>query len=297
MLFSKLNRSLPISRFCFGCEPLGGTDWGDDFDFRDIEKAIKIAVENGVNFFDTADVYGLGLSEQRLSNILAEKRHDMFIATKGGVSWKQQKDGRATIKIDCSPDYIQYAVDKSLKRLRLDKIPIYYIHWPEIGQDVGIVANTLYKLQNTGKIGAIGCSNFSGEQLQRALEFAPISLIQLPVNILIDQPASDMINICTKNKVGIVGYNVLASGLLTGKFDTNTTFPNSDRRSRLPQFTGDGLINSIKRVGILRDEAIKRGLTLAQHSIAKALEAPAVEAAIVGIKQSKQLEENLLPFK
>lgn len=297
MLYSELNQSLPISKFCFGCEPLGGTDWGDDFEISDIEEAIEIALENGVNFFDTADVYGLGLSEQRLSEILAEKRHDLFIATKGGVSWRQHEDGRAVTGIDCSPSYIKYAVEESLKRLRLDKIPVYYIHWPEKGRDVGEIAETLYELQLAGKIGAIGYSNFSTEQLRRALEFAPISFIQIPVNILMDRPEPDITDFCKTNKIGIVGYNVLASGLLTGKFDRNTAFPSNDRRSRLPQFIGDGLLESVAQVDILRDKAAKDGVTLAQYSIMKALDMPAVEATIIGIKRPKQLKENLLPFK
>jgi len=287
---------ISVSRFCFGCEPLGGADWGDDVDVVEIEEAIELALDRGVNFFDTADVYGLGLSEIRLSEILGARRHDLVIATKGGVSWKKQKNGRAITRIDCSPGYIRAAVEKSLVRLRLERIPVYYIHWPQQDRDIAEAVETLYELQQSGKIGVIGCSNFSEQQLQRALEFAPVRLLQIPVNVLIDEPSPGIVDISRKSGIGIVGYNVLASGLLTGKYDVNSVFPVTDRRSRLPQFSGEGLRASIKRVEELRIEAKRSGLSLAQYAIKQALDKPGVEAAIVGIKRSRQFMENITPF-
>jgi aryl-alcohol dehydrogenase-like predicted oxidoreductase len=238
----------------------------------------------------------LGLSETRLSNILGEKRKDLVIATKGGVSWKYIEKGRAKTSINCSPDYIRAAVENSLKRLRLDNIPVYYIHWPKEGVDVALIADALYKLQCEGKINTIGCSNFSANQLERALEFAPIKLLQKPVNILLEQPSDEIVKVCRKNGVGIVGYNVLASGLLTGKFDINTTFPDTDRRSRLPQFVGDGLRKSLSKLNLLRENAYSVGQSLTHYSIKGALEEPEVNATIIGIKNVNQLKENLMPF-
>jgi aryl-alcohol dehydrogenase-like predicted oxidoreductase len=296
MQYFKLDQSTIVSRLSFGCEQLGGTDWGDDINVDEISEAVRHALESGVNFFDTADVYGLGLSEIRISNILAEKRHEVVIATKGGVSWKKKSDGRAEIRIDTSPKYIRSALEGSLKRLRVERIHVYYVHWPERERDVGPAVEALYELQNANKIGVIGCSNFSPEQLRRALEFAPIRLLQIPVNILFNRPTSEMMDICLKNGVGIVGYNTLASGLLTGKFTVNTTFPSNDRRSRLPQFIGSGLNRSVDRVEVLRKKAKCEGLSLAQYSIKRALNEHAVEATIIGIKQCIQLKENILAF-
>jgi len=285
-----------VSNFCFGCEPLGGADWGDDVNVVEIQNAIKRAIDLGVNFFDTADVYGLGRSEARLSKILGERRHDLVIATKGGVSWKLATNGRALTSVDCSPGYIRSAVENSLTRLRVDRIPVYYIHWPEKDIDVAQAVDALYELQNSGKIGVIGCSNFSAGQLQRALECAPIRFLQIPVNILMNWPDPELVDICEQNGVGIVGYNVLASGLLTGKYDMNATFPVSDRRSRLPQFTGDGLRASIDQVSRLQVKAEYAGISLAQYSIREVIDGPGVEAAIVGIKRSEQLDEIIRPF-
>jgi aryl-alcohol dehydrogenase-like predicted oxidoreductase len=296
MDYLPLDQSTIISRFCFGCEPLGGTDWGDDVDVCKIEESIELALDYGVNFFDTADVYGLGLSEIRLSKILANRRHDLIIATKGGVSWQQEGNARAVIQIDSSPEYIRSAFEQSLGRLKVEKIHVYYIHKPEKNKDVGPAIETLYELQHDNKIGVIGCSNFSAEQLQRALEFAPIRFLQIPVNILIDRPPLETVKICEKNNVGIVGYNVLASGLLAGKISAKTIFPSCDRRSRLPEFIGKGLNKSIGQVELLRKDANREGLSLAQYSIKRAMEFDAVEAAIIGIKQPKQLKENMHPF-
>ena len=109
-----------IPEFCFGCEPLGGSDWGD-IDLNKIETAVSLSLELGVNFFDTANVYGLGLSEQRLSSILGEKRHEVIIATKGGLSWKRENStSRAIIKRNSSPNAILSDIEGSLKRLRLE---------------------------------------------------------------------------------------------------------------------------------------------------------------------------------
>lgn len=296
MQYFDLGVPVLASRFCFGCEPLGGSDWGDDVDVDDITHAIEVALDQGINFFDTADVYGLGMSEVRLGNILGNRRHDQVIATKGGVSWKENSNGRAITSIDSSPEYIRSAVENSLRRLRVERIPVYYIHWPEKDKDVGLAAEALYQLQSDDKIGAIGCSNFSVVQLQRALEFAPIKLLQMPVNILMDQVSPDISDLCQKNEIAVIGYNVLASGLLTGKFGANTVFTKNDRRSRLPQFVGDGLVRSIDQVEGLLGDAKRAGLSLAQYSIKCALNQPAVEATIIGIKRTKQLEENVRAF-
>jgi len=120
-----------VSALCFGCEPLGGRDWGA-VDVTAIEVAIRESVELGVNFFDTAAVYGLGESERRLSIALGSRRHDVIVATKGGLSWSAPlADGRATVFRDSTRSSIRLGVEHSLRRLRLDRLPIFYVHWPD----------------------------------------------------------------------------------------------------------------------------------------------------------------------
>src|SRR6185312_8099008 len=125
-----------LSRICFGCEPLGGMDWGE-VDFNAVASAVERALELGVNFFDTAAVYGLGLSEERLAAILGRRRHDVVIATKGGLAWKIGRPGsRAIVSRDSSLPCLRHGVEASLRRLQLDRIPVYYIHWPDPNTEI-----------------------------------------------------------------------------------------------------------------------------------------------------------------
>lgn len=281
-----------LSSLCFGCEPLGGSDWGK-VNLNDIEAAIERSLELGVNFFDTADVYGLGLSEKRLSKILKERRFNLFIATKGGVSWVKKRNERASTSLDLTPDYITKAVHSSLRRLRLDVLPLYYIHWPDVNEDMSRTFECLSKLQRQGKINHIGCSNFNKEQLNVATERASIDFVQVPVNILKGYPENSVINICNKFKIKIVAYNVLAAGMLTGKFTLNTKFPSSDRRSRLFSYEGIEFKKQLSKIEKLKKIAQSEKLTLSQYAIRLVLDHKDIDYVITGIKTSKQAEENI----
>jgi aryl-alcohol dehydrogenase-like predicted oxidoreductase len=281
-----------ISRLCFGCEPLGGTDWGA-VDIAEIGRAIDRALELGIDFFDTADVYGLGLSEERLSQALGHRRHDVTIATKGGVSWSRTtSETRAKAGYDSSPKYLRTAVDDSLRRLRLDVLPIYYVHWPDPRTPIEATFSELEKLRTEGKIKSLGCSNYSVEQIDLACRAAAVEYVQLPINVLEGALAPDMTEACARHRLRIVAYNVLAQGLLTGKFDESTRFPQDDRRSRLPLFQGQRYKDALAKAAQIREVAAARSLTAVQYAIRWVLSQPQVASAIVGIKSVKQLEEN-----
>jgi myo-inositol catabolism protein IolS len=281
-----------VSKICFGCEPLGGADWGE-VDLEAIADAVDRALELGMNFFDTADVYGLGLSETRLSKILGQRRHDVVIATKGGMSWQLPvSGGRAVIRRDSSPKYLRGAVESSLRRLRLERLPVYFIHWPDPNIDVRTTFQCLTEMQNAGKIGWIGCSNFNAEQLNLACEVADVALVQLPVNILGEDLDPAIRQIVDDRDIGVVAYNVLANGLLTGKYGPKARFPESDRRSRLALFQGVAYLQALKQVHEISANASYEGLTCAQYSIAKVAKRTEVTSAILGIKNRQQLEEN-----
>jgi aryl-alcohol dehydrogenase-like predicted oxidoreductase len=281
-----------VSKICFGCEPLGGTDWGD-VDVGAIATAVERALELGVNFFDTADVYGLGLSETRLAAILGLRRHDVVIATKGGVSWDTTSfGGRASVSMDSSPKYLRCAVEASLRRLRLERLPVYLIHWPDPNTDIRKTFECLTELQHEGKIGWIGCSNFSAHQLRLACEVADVSLVQLPLNILYDDLDPAMRQLVHEKEIGVVAYNVLANGLLTGKYGPDASFPESDRRSRLPLFQGEAYQRALQQVSEISINAVTHGLSCAQYAIEKVAGRAEVVSAIVGIKNSQQIEEN-----
>jgi aryl-alcohol dehydrogenase-like predicted oxidoreductase len=281
-----------LSQLCFGCEPLGGTDWGT-VDTAEIERAIDRALDAGIDFFDTADVYGLGLSEERLSQALGHRRHDVVIATKGGVSWSRPNPRvRARVAYDSSPKYIRTAVDNSLRRLRLDVLPIYYIHWPDPKTPIETTFSELEKLRAKGKIRSLGCSNYSSDQIARACQAATVEYVQLPINVLESAPGPDMLEVCGRHQLRIAAYNALAQGLLTGKYTESTHFRPDDRRSRLPLFQGQRYRDALARAAQIREEAISEKLTAAQYAIRWVLRQPHVASAIVGIKNVKQLDEN-----
>jgi myo-inositol catabolism protein IolS len=281
-----------LSRICFGCEPLGGTDWGE-VSVPNIAEAVERALDLGVNFFDTADVYGLGLSESRLAEILGARRHDVIIATKGGVAWRPLAMGmRAAIRLDSSPAYLYKAVDESLRRLRLDRLPIYFVHWPDPDIDIRVTFECLSHLQHIGKIGWIGCSNFSADQVRIASEVTEVSFVQLPLNILGQEMDPAMQKLVLDKRIDVIAYDVLAKGLLSGKFNTETRFLESDRRSRLPIFQGEAYRSALQRVQDFSSIASRSGMTCAQYSIMKILDLQEVRSVILGIKTRAQIEEN-----
>ena len=281
-----------LSPICFGCEPLGGTDWGD-VEIDDIQSAIHKSLDLGVNFFDTAAIYGLGLSEERLSKILGEQRHDVIIATKGGLTWKNNEtSGRAIVARDSSSRAIRKDVESSLRRLRLEVLPIFFVHWPDENTLIEDTFYDLMKLKDEGKIKSIGCSNFSAKQVQQACGVSQVDYMQMPVNILdrpLDQNISD---ICFTNEIRIIAYNVLANGLLTGKYNENSNFPINDRRSRLPLFKGSEYLHALGRIDELKVEAAKNNISLLQHAINWSLMQKNVHSVILGIKNPKQIEDN-----
>jgi len=280
-----------LSRICFGSEPLGGADWGD-VDIGDIKKAIHTALDLGVNFFDTAGVYGLGLSEERLSKMLGTHRHNVVIATKGGLSWNLNNVGRASIRKDSSSSAIRKDVESSLRRLRLECLPIFYIHWPDQNVPLSETFGELDRMRDEGKIESVGCSNFSVSQMKVALSFSKIKYTQLPVNILNGALDASLVDLCIKNEIGIVAYNVLANGLLSGKYHKDSTFPKNDRRSHLPLFRGKMYHEALESVESLKLRASSCNMSTSQYSINWALSQPSVLSAIVGIKTPKQMLDN-----
>ena len=280
-----------LSSICFGCEPLGGTDSGD-VDLNEIKKAIYKALDLGVNFFDTAGVYGLGLSEERLSKILGSRRHEVVIATKGGLSWKESSSVRSIIIKNSSPVAIRRDIESSLKRLRLDCLPIFFIHWPDNNIPIEDTFNELSKIKNEGKIKSIGCSNFSAQQLRTACNISQVDYVQLPTNLLSGEIDSEVSNICAKKKIKVIAYNILENGLLAGKLDKDTNFPENDRRSRLPLFKGTEFINALNKVEQLKVKAAENDNNLLQYSINWVLMQKNISSVIIGIKNQRQISEN-----
>ncbi len=225
---------ITITRLGFGGTPLGGHGCGP-VDEAEAVQAVRKAVESGVNFFDTADCYGLGHSEELLSKTLGEERHKLVIATKFGVRYDAATD--KTYK-DASPRYVREALAASLERLRLETIPLYYLHWPDGVTPIQETVAELEKCRREGKIQAIGLSNVTEDDIRQALEVAPIDAVQVQYSLVDRAAAEPLFDFITENKITLVTWGSLAQGLLTGKYDATARFEKSDRRSMYGNFVG-----------------------------------------------------------
>ena len=280
--------NLEISRTAFGCWAIGGHGYGAVDDEESI-KAIKKALDFGINFFDTADVYGFGKSEKILRKALGESRHKVVIASKGGVRW----DSSGKIRKDCSPNYLRQAVEGSLLRLGLDCIPLYYIHWPDGQTPISEAVGALGRLMQEGKIGSIGLSNFSGPQLEEALTYERIQAVQVRYNILQQTRALELIPICRQNNITLVAWGALGDGLLTGKFTKDTRFGGNDHRRRSPGFQGDRFLNNLLRVENLRTISSSIGVTMGQLALRWVLDSLNFSCVLFGAKTEQQVSENI----
>lgn len=271
-----------------GCEQLGGTDWGQ-VDRAEAERAMVEAYELGLRAFDTADVYGLGESERRLSSALGGRRHEAFIGTKGGVRW-QESAGRAKTFFDNSPEYLAYAIDRSLARLRIERIGLYFVHWPDGKTPVQAVIDCLENAKEAGKIGAYGFSNFPAtvaiQSRSRGLD-----AVQVSFNLLSD--ASQRRELAALGRAGLTryGYGALAQGLLTGKYSRDTRFDRSDRRHRLPHFQKDTWPQVAAVLDVLEEVSAQTGISQAGAATQVLRQSRLIDRVIVGIRSAAQARD------
>jgi aryl-alcohol dehydrogenase-like predicted oxidoreductase len=290
--YTTIGGSLRVSRIAMGCEPLGGTDWGT-VDVEAASAAVSAAVDAGINFFDTADVYGLGLSEERLSRALGPRRHDVIIATKVGIRWDQvPTGGRALTYRDASAGYLDGAVEASLRRLAIDALPLLYVHWPDPATPLVETMEALARMKSSGKLKHLAVSNFSSDQIRQAHGIATLSAVQLEYNLLNQQAALEIFPTCRELAIPIVAYGPLAQGLLTGKYGASWCFAENDRRHRLPHFAPLQRRAAEQCLAKLAVVAARHGKTVTQTALRWALDGPGVTAVIGGAKSPVQVVEN-----
>jgi aryl-alcohol dehydrogenase-like predicted oxidoreductase len=287
------NTNLSISRLIFGCEPLGGTDWGK-VNENVLNQAVSRSVDLGVNCFDVANVYGLGLAEERLSQILGSKRHEVVIISKFGVNWETPRgQSRAKTFLDCSPERVISSLEGSLRRLRVDCIPVYLIHWPDPKTPIDKTLEVLLQCQKEGKIQYFGVSNFPLTLLREANHFKNVGILELQYNLVDRSAEEELLTYCQTQKMNVFAYGALAQGLLTGKYDASTTFEKDDRRHRLPHFQTDVIKKNLQIIDKLKTIGHQYGKTPSQVAIRWILDNPSISAAIVGAKTPFQTEMNL----
>jgi aryl-alcohol dehydrogenase-like predicted oxidoreductase len=285
----RLGRSeLMVSPIAFGTWQLGG-EWGQFDEQRAIE-AIRHARSLGINFFDTAQAYGFGVSERLLAKALEDDlraaRDDVVIATKGGL---RPVDGG--MERDASPRFLREGVEASLEALGIDRIDLYQVHWPDPETPLAETGAALAELRDEGKIRHVGVSNFSAEQMAELSETIPVETLQPPYHLFNREIEESVLPWCLDHDVGVLVYGPLAHGLLTGTIDADSEFAADDWRSGSPLFSQTHLQQNVRVVQQLAEVAADLGCTLSQLAIAWTLVHPAVHVAIVGSRSPEHIEE------
>jgi aryl-alcohol dehydrogenase-like predicted oxidoreductase len=279
------------SRVAFGGYPVGGHGWGTGCERKDAERVVTAALERGITFFDTADVYGFGRSEElhaKALNSLPGSRDKVVVATKGGVSW----DGLGRTRRDSSPDYLRSAAEASLRRLETDCIDLYYLHWPDGHTPLEASVDALVQLRNQGKIRAIGLSNVKPAEFQRVAD-AGIAAVQLRGNLLELDDVLEFQSLAIEHEVAIIAYSGLADGLLTGAIGPQTQFDDQDHRARLPLFEQANRARAVDRIEAVRQVSEAVGRSMAQVAIRWILDSGAAEAVICGTTKEHHVRNNV----
>ena len=292
MEYRKLGSSdLKVSVIGYGAWGIGGAPFWNNEGHTKSLNSIKKAYDRGINFFDTAPVYGFGHSEELIGKALKPVRDKVILATKCGLRW--DKEALGSIRKDASRNSILEEIDQSLKRLDTDVIDLYQVHWPDVETEPKETMETLLELQQKGKIRYIGVSNYSVEQIQDCLKFGKIVSLQPEFSLLARDIQKDTVPVCLENDIGIIAYSPLSSGVLTGKYDKNTKFEDWRSKGIIGTFTGEGFVRNIAKVDQLKEIADKEGKTCAQTAVNWVLRQEGLATALVGVKNQDQVEENL----
>jgi len=292
------NSDLEISPIGLGTWAIGGDGvfgWGPQDDAKSIA-AIRRSVERGINWLDTAPIYGMGHSEKVVAQALEEigSADRPLVFTKCGLTWDDDKN----VIHNITPDSIRAEVEDSLRRLDIDVIDLYQIHWPifpQGGDDSGIEAawETLADLKEQGKVRAIGVSNYDVGQLQRTQKIAPVASLQPPYSALMRQIEDEILPHCLDTDIGAIAYSPMHNGMLTGTMTRERVeaLPEGDWRKQVnPSFREPLLTKSLEFVEVLRGVADRRGRSVAEAAIAWTLRHPAVTGAIVGARDADQVD-------
>ncbi len=259
--------------------------WGPQDDHESIT-AIRSALDLGINWIDTAAVYGLGHSEEIVAEAVADNRKNVFIATKCGLVW----DDSGNVKNNIRPDSIRKEAEDSLRRLKTDYIDLYQIHWPDNQTAVDEAWGAMAKLQDEGKVRFIGVSNFDEKMLKKCERVRHVNSLQPPYNLLQREVEEKILPWCREHETGVVAYSPMRSGLLTGKFD-KSRLAEDDWRNRNPDFKEPQFSKNLQFVEELRGIADKYNKTVAQLAIAWVLMNPVITSAIVGARRPSQVKE------
>lgn len=276
----------------FGAWAIGGGDWQYAWgpqDDKDSIAAIHKALDMGVNWIDTAAVYGLGHSEEVVAKALKSASRKPYVFTKCSLRWREDRSIYNSLK----PASLAEELEASLRRLGLETIDLYQIHWPNPEPEIEEGWEALERFRQQGKIRWIGVSNFNVEQMKRAGKIAQITSLQPPYSMLRRAIEAEILPFAQANGIGVINYSPMLSGMLTGKMSPErvAAMPANDWRRRNPEFNEPRLSRNLRLVELLREIGSGHGVTPGVVAIAWTLHHPAITAAIVGGRNAGQVEQ------
>jgi myo-inositol catabolism protein IolS len=287
---------LKVSAIGFGCWEIGGT-YGH-IDESEFQRAVAQAIDRGITCFDTAEAYGMGMSEEALSRALGGRRKDVVIATKFGVGYEEMPNRR-----DSSRTRVLASIDKSLQRLRTDHVDIYLVHWPDPNTPLDETISALDNVVRQGKARYIGLSNFRLAQIEQVMRLRRVDVVQYAWNMFDRRMQAEIFPYCAAQQVGVMAYGSLAYGMLSGTFHSRMSFDESDWRSKggmlgslnlFRTLFGPGHFSrNLAAVEELKPLAVKYSKSLPQFALRWALSNPIVGTALVGFRTPTEVTENL----
>lgn len=285
------NSDMKITPIGIGAWAMGGGGWKFGWgpqDDADSIAAIHKALDAGINWIDTAAVYGFGHSEEVVGRALAGWAAKPYIFTKCARVWSE----RGEISSGLNRNSIRREVEASLRRLKLETIDLYQIHWPDPDPNIEEGWSTLAELKAEGKVRYIGVSNFNVQQMQRAQANAPITSLQPPYSLLARGIEESILPFASRHKIGVIIYSPMKCGLLSGGMTPEriAAFPSDDFRRGQPDFQEPRLSRNLQLVEVLREIGQRHGRTPGEVAISWTLRHPAVTAAIVGLRSAKQVD-------
>jgi len=297
MEFRQFGRTgLKVSAVGFGCWEIGGT-YGR-IDESQFQRAVAQAIDSGINCFDTAEAYGMGVSEEALARALGGRRNNVVIATKFGVGYEEMPNRR-----DSSRERVLASIDKSLQRLRTDHVDVYLVHWPDPNTPLDETMRALDDVVRQGKVRFIGVSNFRLAQIEECARLRRFDVGQYAWNMFDRRMQAEIFPYCAAQQIAVMAYGSLAYGMLSGTFHAGMSFDENDWRSGggnlgslnlfRTLFGPEHFPRNLAAVEELKRLAAKYGKSLPQFALRWTLSNPVVGTALVGFRASAEVTENL----
>lgn len=282
------NSTLNINRIGLGC--MGMSEFYGTFDENESIKTLHKAIELGVNFFDTADMYGWGANEKLIGRAFKDKWNQVVLATKFAVV--RGKNGE-WLGLNGQPEYIQQACEQSLTNLGVEAIDLYYMHRQAADVEIEVIVGAMSDLVKQGKVKYLGLSEVSADTIRRAHRVHPISAIQSEYSLWSREPEQEVFEVCKELGITFVAYSPLGRGFLTGAYKSRDDFEAGDFRLSNPRFTEEAIKENIQFVEVIEELAKEKGVTKAQIALNWILSQNDEITAIPGTRKIHRLQENL----